>query len=113
MENKQRNTAVNSIIQEFENEFAKKSKDNPNTILVTEKFNQFMQLVDDKTRKLCSSQISEFEKYAKVEVVDGNVNIQKKAGNEKEADHALAELEKCQTPIASFYMAINMFSQYN
>jgi hypothetical protein len=110
---KQRNPLVNSVIQEIENEFTKKANDNPSTLLLTEKFKQFIELIENKTKEKCSSQISEFEKYAKLEMNGGNVNVVKVPGKEREADAALAELERCQTPIASYYMAINTFSTYN
>lgn len=110
---KQRSQQSAELINELEREFANIVRDSPSTIMLGNKMTNFVKAVEERTVSKCANEISEIEKYATLEVVDGENVLKRKEGQEAEADRAINNLQQCQGQFTNFMMALNLFSQYN
>lgn len=111
---KRRSPEVTKIIEELNSEFTGRNKNSPETILLTDKLNYIVNIVNNKVGEKCQKEIERLQQAATIEqTADGQVSVKKFPGKEEEADKAMIDFDNCQIQFTQYLSGITLLSQYS
>lgn len=112
MENKN-DSLLKKVVEEIGNNFQTMINQNSSNIIVQNKFNNFHQNLEEKISKTCADEIAELNKHVLFETKEGQMQFKILPGKEKEAESAIENFNKCQSPFLKLIVGINSINELN
>jgi hypothetical protein len=107
MENKNKNISQ-QILKDIEKEYSSLMSQHSRTLILNGKINSFSQILEEKAKKNCETEINDLNNYGKVEMNENNqMEYKKFPGKENEANQALEKFVNCQSKFSNLLNAIN------